>query len=87
MRFTEDHEWLQLDGDVATVGITAYAAEQLGDLVFIELPKLGAKVTKGAPAAVVESRPLPTSMRHCPVRSSRSTKPSPRTLRLSAPTR
>jgi glycine cleavage system H protein len=55
MRFTEDHEWLQLDGDVATVGITAYAAEQLGDLVFIELPKLGAKVTKGAPAAVVES--------------------------------
>lgn len=55
MRFTEDHEWLKLDGDVATVGITEYAATQLGDLVFIELPKLGAKVTKGAAAAVVES--------------------------------
>jgi glycine cleavage system H protein len=55
MRFTEDHEWLTLDGDVATVGITAYAAEQLGDLVFVELPKSGAKVTKGAAAAVVES--------------------------------
>lgn len=55
MRFTEDHEWLTLDGDTATVGITTYAAEQLGDLVFIELPKAGAKVTKGAAAAVVES--------------------------------
>jgi glycine cleavage system H protein len=55
MRFTEDHEWLQLDGDVATVGITAYAAAQLGDLVFIELPKVGTKVSKGAAAAVVES--------------------------------
>lgn len=55
MRFTEDHEWLSLDGDVATVGITEHAATQLGDLVFIELPKVGAKLTKGAAAAVVES--------------------------------
>lgn len=55
MRFTEDHEWLTLDGDVARVGITSYAAEQLGDLVFVDLPKLGAKVSKGAAAAVVES--------------------------------
>ncbi len=55
MRFTEDHEWLTLDGDVATVGITTYAAEQLGDLVFVELPKAGAKVSKGSAAAVVES--------------------------------
>ncbi|RXF69873.1 glycine cleavage system protein GcvH [Hansschlegelia zhihuaiae] len=55
LRFTEDHEWLQLDGDVATVGITAFAAEQLGDLVYVELPKPGAKLTKGSAAAVVES--------------------------------
>ena len=39
LKFTEDHEWLKIDGDVATVGITAYAAEQLGDLVFVQLPK------------------------------------------------
>jgi glycine cleavage system H protein len=55
LRFTEDHEWLRLDGDVATVGITAHAAEQLGDLVFIELPAVGATLKKGEPAAVVES--------------------------------
>jgi glycine cleavage system H protein len=55
MRFTDEHEWLRLDGDVATVGITAHAAEQLGDLVFVELPKVGAKLQKGAAAAVVES--------------------------------
>jgi len=55
LRFTDEHEWLRLDGDVATVGITAHAAEQLGDLVFIELPKVGAKLTKGEAAAVVES--------------------------------
>ncbi len=55
LRFTDEHEWLKLDGVVVTVGITAHAAEQLGDLVFIELPKLGAKLEKGKPAAVVES--------------------------------
>jgi len=55
LRFTDEHEWLRLDGDVATVGITAHAAEQLGDLVFIELPKVGATLNKGEAAAVVES--------------------------------
>ena len=55
LKFTESHEWLRLDGDVATVGITVHAAEQLGDLVFIELPKVGAKLTKGQSVAVVES--------------------------------
>jgi glycine cleavage system H protein len=55
MKFTDEHEWLTLDGDVATVGITDHAALQLGDLVFIELPKIGAKLQKGTPAAVVES--------------------------------
>ncbi|SFL99369.1 glycine cleavage system protein GcvH [Methylorubrum salsuginis] len=55
LRFTDEHEWLRLDGDTATIGITAHAAEQLGDLVFVELPKVGAKLTKGEAAAVVES--------------------------------
>jgi glycine cleavage system H protein len=54
-RYTKDHEWLRLEGDTATVGITEYAQEQLGDLVFVELPKLGQPVTKGKPAASVES--------------------------------
>jgi len=55
MKFTEEHEWLTLDGDIATVGITEYAATQLGDLVFVELPKAGAALSKGSAAAVVES--------------------------------
>jgi glycine cleavage system H protein len=55
MRFTKDHEWVELDGDLATVGITAYAADQLGDVVFVELPAPGAKVEAGGGMAVVES--------------------------------
>lgn len=54
-RYTKDHEWVRIDGAVATVGITAYAAEQLGDVVFVELPKVGKAVEKGGEAAVVES--------------------------------
>ena len=53
--FTEDHEWIEVDGDTATVGITDYAQGQLGDVVFVELPAPGAKLTKGGDAAVVES--------------------------------
>lgn len=53
--FTEDHEWISVDGDTATVGITAFAAEQLGDVVFVELPDTGKALAKGAEAAVVES--------------------------------
>jgi glycine cleavage system H protein len=55
MRFTKDHEWVELDGDVATVGITAYAAEQLGDVVFVETPDVGRTVKAGDGFAVVES--------------------------------
>jgi len=54
-KYTKDHEWLRIDGDIATVGITNYAQEQLGDLVFVQLPKIGQQVTKGKEAAVVES--------------------------------
>ncbi|MQT13920.1 glycine cleavage system protein GcvH [Segnochrobactrum spirostomi] len=55
VRYTQDHEWVRLDGDVATVGITKYAQEQLGDVVFVELPEIGRTVTKGVELAVVES--------------------------------
>ena len=53
--YTEDHEWLRVEGDVATVGITDYAQEQLGDLVFVELPEVGRSLKKGDTAVVVES--------------------------------
>ncbi|OYX40074.1 glycine cleavage system H protein [Sphingomonas sp. 32-62-10] len=53
--FTEDHEWVELDGDIGTVGITNYAQEQLGDIVFVDVPEEGKEVTKGDEAAVVES--------------------------------
>ena len=55
MRFTKDHEWVELDGDTATVGITAYAADQLGDVVFVETPEVGRALKKGEQVAVVES--------------------------------
>ena len=53
--FTEDHEWIDVDGDTATVGITDYAQGQLGDIVFVEVPDEGKQVSKGDDAAVVES--------------------------------
>ena len=53
--FTEDHEWIELDGEIATVGITDYAQSQLGDIVFVEVPEEGKEVAKGDDAAVVES--------------------------------
>ena len=55
IKYTEDHEWIRVEGDIATVGITDYAQEQLGDVVFVELPDAGKAVEKGGEAAVVES--------------------------------
>lgn len=55
IRYTKDHEWITLDGDIATVGITDHAQEQLGELVFIELPETEREVTAGEACAVVES--------------------------------
>jgi glycine cleavage system H protein len=55
VRYTDQHEWIRLDGEEATVGITKYAAESLGDVVFVELPASGKAVTAGGEAAVVES--------------------------------
>ena len=53
--FTEEHEWIEVNGDIATVGITDYAQEQLGDLVFVDLPEAGRTLAKGDTAVVVES--------------------------------
>lgn len=53
--FTEDHEYIRIDGDIGTVGITDYAQKALGDVVYVELPKVGATLTKGGQAGVVES--------------------------------
>ncbi len=55
VRYTKDHEWIRLDGDMAEVGITTYAQSQLGDVVYVELPEIGKSLTKGSEAAVVES--------------------------------
>ena len=55
LRYTKDHEWVRLDGDVATVGVTAFAAEQLGDVVFVELPDGGRALTQHGTFGVVES--------------------------------
>ena len=55
LKYTEDHEWIKIEGDIATVGITTHAAEQLGDLVFVELPEVGKTLSAEQEAAVVES--------------------------------
>ena len=55
LKFSEDHEWVKLDGDIAEIGISPHAVEQLGDIVFIELPNIGTHVTKGDAVAVFES--------------------------------
>ncbi|MEE8516705.1 MAG: glycine cleavage system protein GcvH [Alphaproteobacteria bacterium] len=55
IKYAEDHEWIRLDGDTGTIGISVYAQEQLGDVVYVELPKIGQKVGRGDQLAVVES--------------------------------
>jgi glycine cleavage system H protein len=55
MKYTEEHEWLQVEGDVVTFGITSHAAEQLGDVVFVELPEVGSEVSKDDEIVVIES--------------------------------
>jgi glycine cleavage system H protein len=55
VKYSQEHEWISVEGDVGTIGITSYAQEQLGDVVFVELPQAGRKVAKGDACAVVES--------------------------------
>nr|CAD6415792.1 glycine cleavage system protein H [Rhizobium sp. Q54] len=66
LKFTAEHEWLKLEGDVATVGITSHAAEQLGDLVFVELPEVGAELTRNGNGATVESVKAASDV-YCPL--------------------
>ncbi len=66
LKFTEDHEWLRVQDEVATVGITQHAVEQLGDLVFVELPKIGAVLGRGDAAATVESVKAASEV-YCPL--------------------
>lgn len=63
LKFTGTHEWLKLDGDVAVVGITRHAAGQMGDLVFVELPRIGANLKTGDRAAILESIKATTEIR------------------------
>ncbi len=55
LRYTSEHEWVRVDGDIATVGITAHAADELGDIVFIDLPEVGRKIQRAATFGIVES--------------------------------
>ena len=55
IKYTDEHEWISIEGDVGTIGISAYAQEQLGDVVFVDVPQAGRKVAKGESVAVVES--------------------------------
>ena len=55
VKFSKEHEWIKMDGDIATIGITQHATEMLGDIVFVELPELGSNVEKDGNAGVVES--------------------------------
>ncbi len=55
LKYTDSHEYIKLEGDIATIGISAYAIQQLGDIVFVELPKIGDDITKGDPMGTVES--------------------------------
>ena len=55
LKYTADHEWVAVDGDIATVGITAYAAEKLGDVVYVDLPKVGSKVSAATVVGEIES--------------------------------
>ena len=55
LKYTEDHEWIKVEGDIATIGITDYAQGELGDVVFVELPEVGAEITKGDPFGTIEA--------------------------------
>ncbi|OJF93332.1 glycine cleavage system protein GcvH [Pararhizobium antarcticum] len=66
LKFTDEHEWLNIEDGIATVGITSHAAEQLGDLVFVELPDAGASFSKGDTSATVESVKAASDV-YCPL--------------------
>ena len=74
-KYTKDHEWIEIAGDRGKVGITDYAQQQLGDVVYVELPEIGAKLKQGQSFGTIESvRRFPSSMRPWAARCSKSTR-------------
>ena len=87
-KYSKDHEYVRVEGDVATIGITHHAQEQLGDVVFVEVPEVGRKVKQGEQAAVVESvKAAARSTPQCPAKWSPPTPISPPIPRWSTRTR
>ena len=80
LRYTDEHEWIAADGDTVTIGITDYAADKLGDVVFVELPAVGTEFTAGSVVGEIESTKSVGEL-YAPARSSRSTTPSSTTPR------
>ena len=88
LKFTQDHEWIRMDGDMATVGITPHAQDQLGDLVFVELPEIGKTLERARPPALWNwSKRPPTSTRRSAAKSWRSTRHSSTSQAWSIPIR
>lgn len=74
--YSQEHEWVQVDGDTAVIGITHFAQDQLGEVVYVDLPSVGDSVSKGDTFGEIESvKSVSSSTRRSPVRSSRSTRP------------
>ncbi len=89
LKYTAEHEWIAVDGDIATIGITAYAADKLGDVVYVDLPKAGTIDRRAARWSARSSRPSRSAScsRPSTARSSRRTTPSSPTRRWSTATR
>ena len=85
-RFSREHEWVELDGDIAIIGITEYAVGELGDIIYVELPEIGTRVEAGEKLAVVESVAHRTFTLPWAASWMRSTRSSPRNRRCSTRT-
>ncbi len=82
MKYTEEHEWLRVEGDIVVVGVTEYAVTQLGDLVFVELPDVGRQVSRDEDIVVIESvKAASDILARWTAKSSRLTRPSSKTRR------
>ncbi len=83
-QYTKEHEWIKIEGDIATVGITEFAQSELGDVTYVEVPKVGQQLSQGQAFGVVESVKAVSDI-YTPVAWSRSTTPSPTSRRPSTP--
>ena len=88
IKYTKEHEWVRVDGDTGTVGITNFAQQQLGDVVYVDLPEVGAKLNAGEVFGSIESvKAVSSSSRRSAERSPRSTPPSRTSPKRSTPSR